>query len=119
MRPKTAQEMEQFFRSHCVEMDWYVQGYSNALTIPIERGVNAISIKNASTTAVLIVESDPLQPGDTKSIGGHPLAIIRHRHLNISFTGAGPFLAIVTQFYFVDYAKVEMLQQRGSVSSLV
>jgi len=85
-----------------VRMGWYTQPYTQNVIVPIERSVNAISIKNAGT-GVVTVQGDPLQPGDTISIGGHPYGVLEEKHLNLVFAaGAVTNLVIVRQFFFKD-----------------
>lgn len=87
----------------------YTQQYSNNLIIPVERWVNAVAIKNAGNT-ILTVMGDPLQPGETKSIGGNAFEIWDEKHFDIAFTNPNAVpvpvnLAVVTQKFYTDIAK--------------
>jgi hypothetical protein len=87
----------------------YTQPYSVNTIVPVERWVNACSIKNAGTN-VLVCMGDPLQPGETKSIGGNAFEIWEERHMDLVFTNPNAVvnpvsLAIVTQKFYVDISR--------------
>lgn len=87
----------------------YTQPYSVNTIVPVERWVNAVSIKNAGT-GLLTCMGDPLQPGETKSIGGNAFEIWSEKHLDLVFSNPNLlptpiFLAIVTQKYYVDISR--------------
>jgi hypothetical protein len=88
--------------NHFVKFHVYTQEYTNATIVPVERWVNAVSVKNAGT-AVLLFMGDPLQPGETKSIGGNAFEIWDEKHMDINFqnTGLQTQLAIITQKFYV------------------
>jgi hypothetical protein len=87
------------------------QSYSQAggFYVPVERWVNAISLKNAGTGFVVVM-GDPLQPGETKSIGGNAYEIYNEKHLDCVFTNPNAVvnpvnLLVVTQKFYVDVAE--------------
>lgn len=100
------QDTVEFRFNHFVKFHVYTQQYSVGAIIPIERWVNAVSIKNAGTS-ILVLMGDPLQPGETKSIGGNSFEVWDEKHMDINFqnTGAQINLAIVTQKFYVDIAR--------------
>jgi hypothetical protein len=92
--------------NHFVKFHVYTQQYAIAAIVAVERWVNAVSVKNAGT-CVLNFMGDPLQPGETKSIGGNSFEIWDEKHMDINFVNPGGLLiqlAIVTQKFYVDIA---------------
>jgi ABC-type uncharacterized transport system substrate-binding protein len=104
-------ELAEFKFNHFVKFHVYTQQYSTNQIVPVERWVNALSMKNAGTS-VLVFMGDPLQPGETKSIGGNSFEIWDEKHMDIQFTNPSALptpvnLAICTQKYYVDIARPE------------
>ncbi len=90
---------------HFVKFHVYTQQFSVNTIVPVERWVNAVSVKNAGTGIVSFM-GDPLQPLETKSIGGNAFEIWDEKHMDISFApGATTNLVIVTQKFYVDIVK--------------
>ena len=82
--------------------------YTVASKIDLVFRCNGIVIKNAGTTILLVDNVDPLQPGESKSVGGNWREVYYGRH-NISFA-PNPFPppgtvptnnAIVTQKFYI------------------
>jgi hypothetical protein len=89
--------------NHFVKFHVYTQQYTTAQIVPVERWVNAVSVKNAGTS-VLNFMGDPLQPGETKSIGGNAFEIWDEKHMDINFINPGGLLtqlAVITQKFYV------------------
>jgi hypothetical protein len=110
MKPQpvfTNEGKEQGFNSMMVRtFRIYTQTYTQNGYVPVERWVNAVSIKNAGTGFVTVM-GDPLQPGETKSIGGNAMEIYSEKHMDIQFTNPNAVPAvvnkcIVTQKFYVD-----------------
>jgi hypothetical protein len=76
------------------------QAYSVPTKITLDIRCNGITIRNAGASTLLF-DDEPIQPGQSKMIGGNRAELMRGRH-DISFTGAGANLAFVTQKYYVD-----------------
>jgi hypothetical protein len=77
--------------------------------VPIERWVNAVVFKNAGTGFVTVM-GDPLQPGETKSIGGNNFEVWDEKHCSFNFTNPNAVpnvvnLLIVTQKYYVEITR--------------
>jgi hypothetical protein len=103
----------EFRFNHFIKFHVYTQQYSSNQLIPVERWVNAVSCKNAGTS-VLVFMGDPLQPGETKSIGGNSFEVWDEKHMDIQFTNPTALptpinLAVVTQKFFVDIAKASLV----------
>lgn len=93
----------QYEFDHFVKFHVYTQQYTVAQIVPVERWVNAVSVKNAGT-AVVNFMGDPMQPGETKSIGGNAFEIWDEKHMDINFVNPGGLLTqlvIVTQKFYV------------------
>jgi hypothetical protein len=99
-------EAAEFRFNHFVKFHVYTQEYQNSQIVPVERWVNAVSVKNAGTS-VLVFMGDPMQPGETKSIGGNSFEIWDEKHMDIQFqnTGIQINLAVITQKFYVDIAR--------------
>ena len=99
-------DVVEFKFNHFVKFHVYTQQYTQNGIIPVERWVNAVSVKNAGTS-VLTFMGDPLQPGETKSIGGNSFEIWDEKHMDIQFTPGALLvnLAVITQKFYVDIAK--------------
>ena len=67
--------------------------------IDIDQLCNAITVKNAGTTLVLI-QGDILQPGESKAMGGNRMEILRGR-FDIRFQTQVPPPLIITNLAFV------------------
>jgi hypothetical protein len=77
--------------------------------VPIERWVNAVAFKNAGTGFVTVM-GDPLQPGETKSIGGNNFEVWDEKHCTFNFTNPNAVpgvvnLLIVTQKFYVEITR--------------
>jgi hypothetical protein len=83
--------------------DTSLQDYSVEQNITLDKACNLLLVKNAGTS-VLLFDLDPLQPGESKVIGGNRNEVLVGRH-QVSFRGAGVNLAIVTQKYYVEPPK--------------
>jgi hypothetical protein len=95
---------QQFLTYRIVTQSYSQQGY-----VPVERWVNGISLKNAGTGFVVVM-GDPMQPGETKSIGGNKGEVYDEKHLDIQFTNPNAVLnpvnlLIVTQKFYVNIKK--------------
>ena len=69
--------------------------YTKPQKINIPSLCNAISIKNTGNI-ICVVDEEPIQPGESKSIGGNRGEILYGRH-DISFTTAGMDIVPPTQ----------------------
>jgi hypothetical protein len=92
-----------------VKFHIYVQQYTQQGIVPIERWVNAVSFKNAGNIFCTVM-GDPLQPGETKSVGGNSFEVWDEKHCTIFFTNpngvASPNpLLIVTQKFYVEITR--------------
>lgn len=81
---------------------WSVQRYESQKQVVLDPYCNGIVVKNAGTS-VLIIQGDPLQPNESKSIGGNYAEIFVGR-VDVSFVaGVGLVnLAIVTQKFYTN-----------------
>lgn len=83
-----------------------IQTYGVATRVPVEQTCNAITVKNAGTT-ILVFNGDPLQPGESKSVGGNYGEIYMGR-CDLQFVTQNPppgtitNFAVVTQKFYVD-----------------
>lgn len=84
-------------------MESSVQTYGVATNLTLDKRCNLIIVKNAAPVggAVVLFDDDPLQPGESKVMGGHWRTIYAGRH-QISFTGGGAQIAIFTQMYYIE-----------------
>lgn len=77
-----------------------VQIYQVACEIPVMENCNGFTIRNIGTATVVIM-GDPLAAGEVKQVGGNRGEIYVGR-LDLKFTGAGTFAALVTQKYYMN-----------------
>lgn len=118
MQPKPVTTNEgrdsvEFRFNHFIKFHVYTQQYSINTLIPVERWVNAVSCKNAGNT-VLTFMGDPLQAGETKSIGGNSFEVWDEKHMDIQFSNPGGVLTpvnlcVITQKFYVDIAKASLV----------
>jgi hypothetical protein len=103
-------ELLKFDYRFLVKFHVYTQQYTTGQIVPVERWVNAVSCKNAGT-AILNFMGDPLQPGETKSIGGNAMEVWDEKHMDISFTNTGlqTQLAVITQKWYVGITKASLV----------
>jgi hypothetical protein len=79
--------------------DYSTQDIIRSQRLNISETCNGWTVKNAGTS-VVEVKGDPLQPGESKSVGGNYGEIFVGR-VDLLFTGAGTNLAIYTEKFYV------------------
>src|SRR5277367_6274479 len=86
--------------------------YSNGINAPLDPYCNGIVVENLGTS-VLVFQGDPIQPGNSKTIGGN-LGEIYIGRIDILFTN--PSLlptpvnnAFITQKYYMSDAKGKLM----------
>lgn len=85
--------------------NWTTLPYTATKEVTLDPLTNSVTVKNLGTSNV-VLQGEDILPGDFKVIGGNRLEVIKGR-VDISFTGAGTNLAIVTLKYYLPGQGIE------------
>lgn len=87
--------------------------FSAGANLPLDPYCNGIIVENLGTS-VLVFQGDPIQPGNSKTIGGNYGEIYIGR-IDILFQGGGVNNAFITQKYYMSDAKGKLMLVDHSV----
>ena|ERR1700679_2454171 len=88
--------------------------YSRTISVTVDRYCNGFSAKNAGTTIVLL-NGEPLQPGESKSVGGNYGEIFVGR-IDVAFQVPSPAPATITNACYITQKTYEIEGEFDSAS---